>query len=208
MKGIVAAALLSFASYNAQAVVMGFNSDPSFHFGNGNPYQESGFQISNSTNNSDGLLFWGNDPFWTSMNADPGGNTLSHNYTGSTMTLSKLDNSLFTFNSIDLADVYNNVFGNRTPIHVVFNFLFDDLSTNQMAVDLDTQPGLQTFTFNQSNLKQVSWTPEQAWLQLDDIVLDAPANVPTPAPVWLIVSGLFGFAGIKRKQKITVAAAN
>jgi hypothetical protein len=205
MKKIFCSAVLFstlFGMNATQAAVIDFDVDLSSHFGNGNPYQEDGFQISNSKNNHDGLVFWGNDigNWWSQHNADPGGNTLSHNYGGSTMTLTKIGGGLFDFNSIDLADIYNN----GVEEDVQFNFLFGDSSTLQTTVTLDNLVGLQTFTFNQFGLSQVSWTPLTTpgpFLQLDNIVVDASVSqVPVPAAVWLFGSGLAGLLGFNRKH--------
>jgi len=184
----------------AQAAVIDFNADPTSHYGNGNPYQEDGFALSNSFNNDSGQLFWGNtDPSWIAYNADPGGNTFSHNYSNSTTTLTKMGGGLFDFNRIDLGDVYNAPVGGD----VQFNFLFGNASTSATVVSLDSLVGLQTFTFNLLGLQQVSWTPlttQGPWLQLDNIVVDASvAPVPVPAAIWLFASGLIGLLG-RRKQ--------
>lgn len=196
-----------FGMSAAQAAVIDFDADPSSHVGNGNLYQEDGFQISNSLNVNDALLFWGNDVgnWWSQHNADPGGNTLSHNYANTTMTLTKVGGGLFDFNSIDLADVYN--YGNGGDVQ--FNFLFGNSSSSQTTVTLDNLVGLQTFTFNLLGLSQVSWTPlttQGPWLQLDNIVVDASVSqVPVPAAVWLFGSGLVGLMGFKRKRDQSAA---
>jgi hypothetical protein len=204
MKKIFCSVVLCSALFGvnaAQAAVIDFNADPSFHFGDGNPYQEDGFQISNSYDNTGGLLFWGTHP----SNADADGNTLSHNYPNTTMTLTKADGGLFDFNSIDLADVLNNGSGGD----VQFFFVFGDSSNLQTTVTLDNLIGLQTFTFNQFGLLLASWTPlttQGPYLQLDNIVVDASVSqVPVPAAVWLFGSGLMGLLGFNRKRSQSAA---
>lgn len=192
---------------NANAANIDFDSDTSSHFGDGNPYQEDGFQISNSLNNTDGLLFWGNtNSGWSSFNADPNGNTLSHNHGSTTMTLTKVGGGLFDFNSIDLGDVYNAASGGN----VLFDFVFGNSTTLQSTVSLDNLVGLQTFLFNHLGLSQVSWTPlttNGQWLQLDNIVIDSSvAPVPVPAAVWLFGSALTGLVGIGKRKRAKTAA--
>jgi hypothetical protein len=193
---VFCSALLGVNAAQASEVEIDFDSDPSFHFGIGSPYQQEGFQITNSQDNYNGLLFWGTEPY----NADPDGNTLSHNYGGTTMTLTKIGGGLFEFNTIDLADVFNNGSGGD----VQFDFLFGNSSTSQTTVTLDNLVGLQRFTFNLLGLSQVSWTPlttEGQWLQLDHIIVDASVSqVPIPAALWLFGSGLLGLLGFNRKR--------
>lgn len=201
MKKIITAALVAVlgAVGNAGAVVVGFDADPAFHFSSG-PYQESGFQIANSNNGSSALLFWGTQSF----NADPGGNTLSHNFGGTTMTLSRISGGTFSFNSIDLADVYNNGGGGD----VLFSFLFADNTSSQATVSVDRLPGLETFEFDLTNLTQVAWTPQTTqgrYLQSDNIRLDEATgqSVPEPGSLGMLALGLFALgaqAGRARRR--------
>ncbi|MDD5034097.1 MAG: PEP-CTERM sorting domain-containing protein [Methylococcaceae bacterium] len=199
MKYIPLHLFLSLAALagNSQATVINFDQVPrtSISYGNGNPYQESGFQISNSGGNSSALLFWGN----LSYNADPKGNTLSHNYSNSTMTLTRIDGGMFSFNSIDLADVFNAPRGGD----VQFNFVFANKTTSQSTVTLPDLAGLHTFTFNLADLSRVSWTPlttNGPFLQLDNIVVDnSSTSVPEPATFALFGMGLAGLGFARRR---------
>src|SRR5437867_2383088 len=142
---------------NANATTVNFDSIIGFQFV-GPVYSESGFQFSNNTGGTYGLLAWGQG---SSYDADPNGNTLNHNYGGSTTTLTKIGNGPFSLNSIDLADVYNNNAGNSgVGGDILFSFLFADSSTSSQTVTIDGNPGLQTFSFNLSNLLSVAWTPQ------------------------------------------------
>ena len=55
----LAAVLLSLSAIQAQATVIDFNQvsrSLNTSYGNGNPYQEDGFQITNSSGNSGAML--------------------------------------------------------------------------------------------------------------------------------------------------------
>ena len=80
----LAAALLSLSALHAHATVIDFNQVIGFQT-LPSPYQEDGFTITNSSTNSSAMLFWGT----LSYNADPNGNTYSHNYGSTTSTLTK-----------------------------------------------------------------------------------------------------------------------
>ena len=115
--------------------------------------------------------------------------------------MTKIGGGAFTFNTIDLADVYNYGSGGD----VQFNFTFADSSTSSTVVSLDTLVGLQTFTFNLANVAQVSWTPlstQGNWIQLDNITVDAGSNdVPEPTSIALLGLGLAALFAKRRKQQ-------
>ncbi len=198
MKKILGAIALvaGMASGAAQATVITFNSVVGFQTLD-TPYEESGFRLTNSSSNPGAYLYWGTKSF----NADPNGNTFSHNYDSSTTTLTKIGGGTFTFNSIDLADIYNDGGGGR----VQFDFLFADSTTLQTFVTVDNLPGLETFSFNQSNLTQVSWVPLTTvgpYLQLDNVVVDGRGiQVPEPGTLVLLGGALLGLAAFRRSRK-------
>lgn len=174
---------------SASATTIDFNSDTSYHFGNGLPYQEDGFSISNSSGNGFPQLYWGTFSF----NANPGGNTYSHNYGHTTSTLTKVGGGAFAFNSIELGDVYNGASGGD----VKFNFTFSNFTNSTEVVSLDSMVGLQTFSFNKFNVISVDWMPLTTyggWIQLDNIVLDSgtQSSVPEPSSLILVALGLAG----------------
>ncbi|MFZ6644643.1 PEP-CTERM sorting domain-containing protein [Undibacterium sp. TJN25] len=190
---------------SSQATVIDFNVNKTYHASGS--YQEDGFQISatdNGANKDQTLVFWGN--IAAGYNADHAGNTLTNNYAGATLVLSKSDGSNFSFGSIDITDGTNsNATGN-----VIFNFLFGDGSTSQSTVALDNNIGLQTFVFNLTNLSAVSWTPLTTIAkraQVDNIVLDTvPQNtVPEPATAALFGLGLLGVGVASRKSKSIIS---
>lgn len=192
----LAAALLSLSALHAHATVIDFNQVIGFQT-LPSPYQEDGFTITNSSTNSSAMLFWGT----LSYNADPNGNTYSHNYGGTTSTLSKTGGGSFTFNSIDLTDVYN--FGSGGS--VVFDFLYSNNSTSHSTVNLPTVAGLHTFTFDLANLTSVSWTPvgtQGNWIQVDNIVLDTTLSnrVPEPTSMALVGLGVAMAGALRRRQ--------
>ena len=196
IKNIGAALAALSLSAAAQAITVDFNSISGFQ-SVGPVYVESGFQFANSGGRTDDLFSWGQG---NGFNANPLGNTLNHNYGGTTTTLSRVGGGTFTFNSIDLADVYNNARGGE----VRFLFTTSGGSSSQ-TVSLDQLVGLETFSFNISNLLSVAWTPQTTlgqWLQLDNVNLDnGTSNVPEPASLALFGLALAGLASSRRKSK-------
>lgn len=194
----LAAALLALTALQSHATVIDFNQVVGFQT-LPSPYQEDGFTITNSSPYSSAMLFWGT----MSYNADPRGNTYSHNYGSTTSTLTRTGGGSFTFNSIDLTDVYNYGSGGS----VVFDFLDTNNTLTHSTVNLPTVVGLHTFTFDIANLTSVSWTPvgtQGNWIQVDNIVVDsaqAPTNrVPEPASMALVGLGVAMMGALRRRQ--------
>lgn len=193
-------ASLGLLSAAAQATVINFDSVVGFQT-LPSPYNEAGFQFVNSSDSSGAILFWGQGNMY---NADPNGNTFSHNYAGTTTTLTRVGGGTFTFNSIDLADVYNDQgSGAGQGGNIQFDFLFADASTSSSTVSIDGLPGFQTFDFGLTDLTQVSWTPLTTygpWLQLDNVRVDETGNpVPEPASLSLVALALSALA-VRRKR--------
>ncbi|WP_188569294.1 PEP-CTERM sorting domain-containing protein [Undibacterium terreum] len=191
MKKRLFAALLVTCAFTAssQATVIDFNADKTYHASG--LYQEDGFRIAaneDGANKNQTLVFWGDNS--AHYNADSKGNTLTNNYAGATLTLTKSGGGTFSFDSIDMGDGANST----SSGNVIFNFFFANGLTSQKTVTLDNIVGLQTFVFNLTNLSAVSWTPLTTTAkrsQVDNIVLDTtvPAN-PVPEPASLTLAGI------------------
>jgi PEP-CTERM motif-containing protein len=154
--------------------------------------------------------------------ADAGGATLGSNYGWTTTTFSRVGGGLFDLQSIDLADFFDNALGQQGgDVRLTFNDA--DGSTSQ-TVTIDDLPGLQTFTFNRSNLLSASYEPVTTFgplIQVDNILVDTndartslavpESAVPEPA-TWAMMLLGFGLVGgalrsAKRKPKPTLSYA-
>ena len=170
-----------------------------------NPYSEDGFTLVNSDARPIAIFAWSKDD---PENADPDGATLTHNYGGTTTTLTRDGGGAFTFVSIDLTDGFDNKYpGGNAGIggSVKFDLVFSDTSTLTTTVEIDGLSGFETFLFNAANLLSVAWTPLTTFgpsngplIQVDNIVVSA---VPLPAALPLLVSALgFGMLFARRRR--------
>ena len=102
--GILSAAAL-IAAAPAAATTVTFSNLITTSLTTALSYDSGGLRFTNSQGTSGALLVWGSGD---SFNADSGGATLSNNYGGTTTTATLIGGGTFDFDSIDLADVYNN----------------------------------------------------------------------------------------------------
>lgn len=193
---LISTVLLAAAS--AQALVIDFeaiDNSGSGHVFSGNSLDTQGFNLSNDCSySSNCILHWGSS---NAYNADANGVTYSHNYTGSTTTLTQSSGDFFDLFSIDFGNVYDtNSYVQEILVTGYFNT--GDISS---TVITDSLSGLETFTFDWTGLNSVTWTETTGtFLQLDNIVLNnAGTSVPEPSSIILLVLGLVGLNFLRKK---------
>ena len=157
-----------------------------------NSYSSMGFQL---TNDGGGLFRFRSPPAGFPPIANPPSRTLAPTSAPSTTVLRRVDGSLFSFSSIDLAEgeastMYLTVGAMRFGFETNAGFTFED-------VVFDAQPGLQTFSFiGKTDLLSVTWTQTATQLDsssfapFDNIIVSSP--IPEPSIVSLLVAGLAG----------------
>jgi PEP-CTERM motif len=196
---MAAAAAVAFIATSANAATINFDE----FIGGQQTYttvNSQGFNFVNSNPSSQALLIWAAN---SGANANPGGATLSNNFQNTTTTVTKIGGGIFTFNSIDLADVFNNGGGGD----IQFNFNGAGGPSSQV-VTIDNQPGLQTFSFNRAGLTSFSYNPlstQGRWVQVDNIVVDnnVLGGVPEPTSWALMIAG-FGLTGSAMRRRKTL----
>ena len=137
-------------------------------------------------------IVWGRtDP----RNADQGGATLTNLDGRARTAIEAVGFGKFTLNSFQIASFYNgsqSEAGFGTSFTVRFN---GDITTDQQFA-IDNRPGFQTFTFNRSGIH--AFEIRNAYLQLDNVVLNA--SVPEPASWALLITG-FGLTGAAMRRR-------
>jgi hypothetical protein len=207
LKALAGAVALCVVSTVAHATVVkfdNFDEGGSVYDARGPVVSEGGFNISATSN-----LANVNQPDvfgqWTNASgydADPVGHTLFVNFRNITTTIASATNAAFDFKSIDLGDVYDN--GSSGSIRIDWDIFGG--GTGSLLVALDALKGLQTFVVNAIGVQAVKITGVSTpgtWLQMDNIVLNAPvvSAIPVPAALPMFLSGLAGLAALRRRKR-------
>ena len=189
ISSILASIVLLAVSANSQAVVIAFDSLETPGLQSMVSYSEAGYTFTGSTNN---FATWGTD------STNYAGSAGLFNNTGDGITtLAADDGSLFSLNSMDLSEVYNQ--SSYTSTDVIFTALFSDGTTAIYTATLDLAFGYETFDFGGlfTNIKSVSWTQTYNYHQFDNLVINSA--VPEPASILLMLIGLAGFRFMRTK---------
>ena len=172
------------------------------------PISTQGFSFTAAPGSGSRVLIWNMaDPH----NADPGGATLGNDSNGNQTIMTKVDGGLFSVQSIDIADLINQVFFPCCavpPVFAVLDFVGTsaDSTTVSATFTTDTLPGLETFNLptDFTNLQSFAWAPRSVFglgaypfAQVDNIVVTA---VPESASIALFISVLAGFIFFRRAQ--------
>ena len=154
----------------------------------GPSYSQDGYTFTNSIVAGGSYANW--VPFGiSSFNASNANGDIVQNTPGSTNTLTNGLNQPFSFTTIGLADVMNRPIGGD----VLFTFNHVGGGQDSITVSLMDISGLQTFTFNETNLTSVVFTPTTtmgSFIQFDNVGV---AAVPEPS-TWAMM--ILGFAGV------------
>ncbi len=175
----------------------------------GSSYEKYGFRITIAPDPSIApdayLLVWASDE---SLNADPGGATLTTGYSGNIVTLSAISGAAFRFDSIDLTDAFNGIFAGPKG-DVAFELALAGGGSQALTISLADMPGLQHFSFG-TDVTSVSFqglTTLSQWVQFDNITLTGGNGVvPEPASWAMLIVG-FGLVGamLRRRERLPVA---
>jgi hypothetical protein len=204
--GFFAAILLLGVSTQASALVIDLAPTSTTLFGP--TYSQNGYTFTDSS----GLTDYGNwatidNGALSSNNASNANGDIFQDFGGNSNKLTNNASQAFSFNSIGLADTFNEGLGGT----VIFTFdHVGGASDTQTVVLTAGIKGLQIFTFNESNLTDVVFGPDAASvIQFDNIGVDVSSAVPEPSTWAMMILGFFGlgFMAYRRKNQTAFNAA-
>ena len=190
----------------AQATVIDLNPTELFF---GPAFSQDGFTITSSQGATNSYVNWNLWSATHSPNANGDNPTIAENYANSFNTLTQDSGAPFSFQSIGLADVFNQ--GKEFAVDFTFNYFGGGSSTQTVMLEHGLL-GLQYFTFDQSNLESVVFqavNPPQtlANVQFDFLGVNGVAGaVPEPATWALMIVG-FGAVGATMRRRRTKTAS-
>ncbi|MDE2593973.1 MAG: hypothetical protein KGL57_07015 [Burkholderiales bacterium] len=146
-------------SLSASAMTIDFNELASDQFQD--PYSPLSSKTFTFSTTQERFYIW---PKNDSRNADLGGATVIGHLK---MTMQQASGQVFNFQSIDMDDIYaapkGQPTGNTSPHPIKFTFQYADGTKSEKTVYLDAIGGMQTFVFNEYNLRSVTWEHTQPY---------------------------------------------
>lgn len=172
----------------------------------GATYTEGGFLFTNTATIEDSGLPPSFATFGSEFYGYTGSTALFNDYYMGTTVLTRLDGGAFSFNSIDLAELYP-MDDPSYAFDVTFNGLLANGSSVSQTVTLDNLTGVQNYVFGSAfgNVVSVNWAQGGDDFHQFDNVNAAP--VPEPASLLLLSSGLLTVVGLRKKRKAAKSAS-
>jgi hypothetical protein len=201
-------AAMGMVAAPAQAIVIDLNPTELFF---GPAFSQDGFTVTSSQGATNSYVNWNIYSATHSPNANGDNPTVAENYANSFNTLTQDSGAPFSFQSIALADVFNQ--GKGYAVDFIFNYFGGGSSAQTVTLESGLL-GLQYFTFDQTNLESVVFqavNPPRTFanVQFDFLGVNGVTGaVPEPATWALMIVG-FGAVGatMRRRRTKTVSYA-